>query len=296
MMAMQTRWTSVIAGLGFVMLAASASQVSATTRYSAAAFPGFAGGAADNNSPTPVLVTGFIPLTGFGGSVSGTAASSQGHLGASLTLFESPGVGVNAQLRTDVVFTPTAGSTLTTIPVALNLNAQGGSTHNGYSYHVEWNLSGQIGAVFTFAMDTAIEGDTVEGDVSSHTESNIALTKGFETRGGGADTLAGTLTTASVMVPVNQPVTVGLSLTVGGFGSGGATGAFLHSFDFPLTNVFTLPDGFTVNDPDVFLVNNDFRSPTATTPLPAGLPLFATGLGGLGLLGWRRKRRIQAAA
>jgi len=27
------------------------------------------------------------------------------------------------------------------------------------------------------------------------------------------------------------------------------------------------------------------------TPLPAALPLFATGLGGLGLLGWRRKRR-----
>jgi len=28
-----------------------------------------------------------------------------------------------------------------------------------------------------------------------------------------------------------------------------------------------------------------------TTPLPAALPLFATGLGGLGLLGWRRKRK-----
>jgi hypothetical protein len=27
------------------------------------------------------------------------------------------------------------------------------------------------------------------------------------------------------------------------------------------------------------------------TPLPAALPLFATGLGALGLLGWRRKRR-----
>jgi hypothetical protein len=26
------------------------------------------------------------------------------------------------------------------------------------------------------------------------------------------------------------------------------------------------------------------------TPLPAALPLFATGLGALGLLGWRRKR------
>jgi hypothetical protein len=30
------------------------------------------------------------------------------------------------------------------------------------------------------------------------------------------------------------------------------------------------------------------------TPLPATLPLFATGLGALGLLGWRRKRKAQA--
>jgi hypothetical protein len=34
----------------------------------------------------------------------------------------------------------------------------------------------------------------------------------------------------------------------------------------------------------------------ATTPLPAALPLFASGLGALGLLGWRRKRKAQAAA
>jgi len=34
---------------------------------------------------------------------------------------------------------------------------------------------------------------------------------------------------------------------------------------------------------------------TAATPLPAALPLFATGLGALGLLGWRRKRKNAAA-
>jgi hypothetical protein len=33
----------------------------------------------------------------------------------------------------------------------------------------------------------------------------------------------------------------------------------------------------------------------AATPLPAALPLFATGLGALGLLGWRRKRKNAAA-
>jgi len=35
---------------------------------------------------------------------------------------------------------------------------------------------------------------------------------------------------------------------------------------------------------------------SAATPLPAALPLFATGLGALGLHGWRRKRKIAAKA
>jgi hypothetical protein len=34
----------------------------------------------------------------------------------------------------------------------------------------------------------------------------------------------------------------------------------------------------------------------SAVPLPAALPLFATGLGGLGLLGWRRKRRARGVA
>ena len=34
---------------------------------------------------------------------------------------------------------------------------------------------------------------------------------------------------------------------------------------------------------------------SVATPLPAALPLFASGLGALGLLGWRRKRKAQAA-
>jgi hypothetical protein len=34
----------------------------------------------------------------------------------------------------------------------------------------------------------------------------------------------------------------------------------------------------------------------AATPLPAALPLFASGLGAFGFLSWRRKRKAQAAA
>ena len=33
----------------------------------------------------------------------------------------------------------------------------------------------------------------------------------------------------------------------------------------------------------------------SATPLPGALPLFATGLGAMGLFGWRRKRKKSAA-
>jgi hypothetical protein len=59
--------------------------------------------------------------------------------------------------------------------------------------------------------------------------------------------------------------------------------------------------GFSDNTNDIayFILRGDYIGITdltvsAATPLPAALPLFATGLGGLGLLGWRRKRKAQA--
>jgi hypothetical protein len=34
-----------------------------------------------------------------------------------------------------------------------------------------------------------------------------------------------------------------------------------------------------------------FRSDSVEAPLPTALPLFATGIGALGLIGWRRKQK-----
>jgi hypothetical protein len=46
--------------------------------------------------------------------------------------------------------------------------------------------------------------------------------------------------------------------------------------------------------PDIVALIN--VADATATPLPAALPLFATGLGALGLLGWRRKRKNAIAA
>jgi hypothetical protein len=62
------------------------------------------------------------------------------------------------------------------------------------------------------------------------------------------------------------------------------------SLNFGNLLVLTPPVGLFVVDENTIVANLSFSQ----TPLPAALPLFATGLGVLGLLGWHRKRK-QAA-
>jgi hypothetical protein len=67
------------------------------------------------------------------------------------------------------------------------------------------------------------------------------------------------------------------------------------------TGVWIVMVTLTGTDPpigfELFSISPDAPLPDpSATPLPAALPLFATGLGALGLLGWRRKRKMQAAA
>jgi len=65
----------------------------------------------------------------------------------------------------------------------------------------------------------------------------------------------------------------------------------------------TLTGSFDINSSgDFFLYASTEGQSSATelgangTPLPATLPLFATGLGGLGLLGWRKKQKAKAGS
>ena len=56
-----------------------------------------------------------------------------------------------------------------------------------------------------------------------------------------------------------------------------------------LAGLGVTPGTYTYNlGVDSFVIN------IGTTPVPAALPLFASGLGVLGLLGWRRKKKAKA--
>ena len=86
-------------------------------------------------------------------------------------------------------------------------------------------------------------------------------------------------------------------------GYGGPLGSFSNFQIVGLndTMLFTIAGGLADQGTTWFSLEEPLAScggqlcSASSTPLPAALPLFASGLGALGLLGWRRKRKNAAA-
>jgi hypothetical protein len=74
-------------------------------------------------------------------------------------------------------------------------------------------------------------------------------------------------------------------------GPGGPDGLMIETSYLPELDYSN--DGAFFTATDVFA--NVSGDPGSWTPLPDTLPLFATGVGAMGLLGWRRKRKNVAA-
>jgi hypothetical protein len=75
----------------------------------------------------------------------------------------------------------------------------------------------------------------------------------------------------------------------------GGLDSFSNDANISLAFELTFSDGGVAN-PNLVSLGTLPQTALPSTPLPAALPLFATGLGGLGLLGWCRKRKAQAVA
>jgi hypothetical protein len=75
----------------------------------------------------------------------------------------------------------------------------------------------------------------------------------------------------------------------------GPVSAGTHEVTILMTRAFVNGSGTTFLTPNQFVDDITFDV-AAATPLPAALPLFAGGLGALGLIGWRRKKKAAVLA
>ncbi len=153
-----------------------------------------------------------------------------------------------------------------------NVEGTGTLTLNFSTLAQDFNLNQSLASILVSITTTDIDGH----GIFSITPANLASGSQFQTGNAG------------------QVYT----LTAEQAGSGPSTLLFLDLF----TNSWQLHNGndngptadqgaFTITGPTFVAGGGE-----GTTPLPGALPLFATGLGALGLLRWRRKRKAAALA
>jgi hypothetical protein len=238
-----------------------------------------------SGSPTPVSqqCSFSSDVTLFDGKMN----ASPGHLGTQMNGSEQVGGGVASQAGIavdDLVFSAPGGTTLSTIPVALNLAVTGRLATSGIA-DVEWRLLAEGMLGFDYLTEV--------GSDANHSQSGIGFTSGGESTGAGTDTVGGVLTSDFFNLPVGTPISFTLLLTVSGFGGDGGSfhADFLDSVDFPIgANAFNLPDGFTANAPSQFIVNNRF-TPTVAAPEPSTWAMVTVGFCGLAWFARQRRQR-----
>jgi hypothetical protein len=109
-----------------------------------------------------------------------------------------------------------------------------------------------------------------------------------------------TLTSVSVLVPLNTPVSIGLDLAVdasaGDFNASG-TSLFSDTFGFVTGGpLFNLPDGYTANSPTSFIVDNRFAPPGSAVPEPSTLVMASILFGMFGLVALQKRFKTKAVA
>ncbi|HEX3342471.1 MAG TPA: hypothetical protein VHT68_25230 [Pseudolabrys sp.] len=151
---------------------------------------------------------------------------------------------------------------------------------------VTYSVSGSFGNGATFLPGSTLTIDTTAGTVSN---SDLLVSAGNNPSPPNTFTDANLLQNGSSQRPFEWGLadTTDLEMFNGpmefqGFSPLGGTVGLVTYFG---------PWGFSNGSSNTVLT----LTPVAT-PLPAALPLFATGLGALGLLGWRRKKKVTALA
>lgn len=210
-----------------------------------------------------------------------TASASFGHVGGHADIQSMRGdstdwhAGSDAVYEDYVVFSGPSGAT--SVLTSLNLTVgyeMGSSTGAGAGLRLVASVNG---------VDAEYRVSVANGNGPEFTALGLAVDQAP------AFAFSGNATTPMVMVPIGAPVHIVLrmELNTGASNNGSAFVNFDNSFDFAQgRDLFTLPDGYTVNAESSFIVNNRFAP---NVPEPSTLALSIAGLACLGFVTLRKK-------
>ena len=235
-------------------------------------------------------LSGDMACSDFRGATAGLAAAKPGQLGTSASATHSGNSSTfsmfaAANMIDTVIFSGPVGSSVTQIPVVLNLAFMGILDNAG---------TAMSSIILQVSLGSPIEQANI---ILSNTDlfcygNNLALPVAF----GGFNCSTASLNAGQILsLPVQQvsvgtPVVFSLQLMSGAhaIGNGSALSDFSNSLEFPTgIDVFTLPQGFTANAGS-YLVNNRFT--LAAIPEPETYVLMVAGLALLAYMQRRRKK------
>jgi hypothetical protein len=179
----------------------------------------------------------------------------------------------------------TEKSLLTAAVMAIGLAIGVPAQASTYNFSYSDGIVSASGTLTTGAADTGLNGPGF--DITGIT-GNVTDTLGTSTITGllGSGVCCQAPADNNIFYPSGTPF-----LDRAGLGFSGGNGEEVNIYY--ITNYFALVS----TDNNLTSSGSGPGSFTAdATPLPAALPLFASGLGALGLLGWRRKRKAAAFA
>jgi hypothetical protein len=197
---------------------------------------------------------------------------------------------------TDIFITPMAGYTGPfVVPVSLKVEISG-NLRAEVRENAQFVRSAASGVTATVSLSGAngLGGTDFSFD-DGRFDDQVGITQeGFDTK-----VLIGSIFT-SINQDIRRPMSVGFSFS-GNAGVLGGTDSFasatlnaMNTMSFSKSGpAFILPDGLTINAPELNIFNNQWIDPRVVTPpvsavpLPAGLPLL---LAGLGSLAWLRRK------
>ena len=181
--------------------------------------------------------------------------------------------------------------------VAINLTG-GTASANPVTYTETATVGGSLNGVSFSNQVITLTGSGNTANITQPTPGVFEnfLTLLFSITGGVG---SGTFTNSTFVLSNNSGIIGGFSDATGNAAILLTTNAAFGTYDLstslsPVSGTATTNQGRqnpTTAGPLVFNFNTTATFSADVVPLPAALPLFATGIGGLGLLGWRRKRK-----
>jgi hypothetical protein len=250
-----------------------------------------------------------VPAATWSGCLSTTAPCSTPNFPGTTTVTGTNSTGTSTATVT-VTQSPVAGITATTTSNSPNSSGAGATADGTLTYFLEVTYSGPLSPT-TFNLGYIANGSVTGSPLGA--EAFVTMTVAPASGPGGSTSVAlvnGMVTTPSSdglqpgfnpasftisntlqNVPLDELIEVQLSVQADSSATAaGVTSTTATAFIDPMFFVdLADPTGFSIT------LSDGIGNATAT-PLPAALPLFATGLGALALLGWRRKRVARSIA